>query len=688
MVRCRVAILVEWLAVGVFTLGCSAGGGAKASRDGGADGGAEFSPDRCLGAWRIVFQSAPAETPPARGDLAWRAGTLFVKHAAYGASSPWLFSIADHGGSINSLNTQGLRHFWLEGDNLIYVELNANNLDSIPQAGGSATQILRFADSPIYGPQSPDLVTPVALDGTALYWFEVTGGPTAAFRHFRGGGTDNFLANVASVPGSSGGWLEQAEGQLIVGSTSITGAGAVSTIPKAGGSAALLPAPDAPYVAPLAASTDGALLWISGTPDGTGREQYQLQLGNVDGTMPTAFSTTMPATIAPTAGWAAANQSWYLATYEFDSHMRPYVSIWSLAADGAAKRLACYEATDTGASGDSTTLAHVTAGVVADGAFYASLGFSDGTWLIGGIDNAAAAPDVGDAGMAAPDGDFGAAACKPGAPPLGAAAAAHTFTEIPVPNPDSGLEQITLGPDGNLWFTESNALNLGRVTPTGCLTEFPAGDSSSTLTTAPDGALWFTHTVQPVLGRMTVAGAVQNFSLSDSDNAEAVVTGPDGNLWFTVPLASAVGRMTTAGTTTEFRLPNNFGTPSGITTGTDGMLWVVAQPSLLVRVDPSNGAMTKIHGQRQPGGHRDWPRRQRLGRQRVARDRGLPFSGEDGRDPHPVSTAGGQLRGRHRGRPGRQPLVLRRQHKRHRPDGPGHARGRGVHHPDGPLRPL
>ena len=53
---------------------------------------------------------------------------------------------------------------------------------------------------------------------------------------------------------------------------------------------------------------------------------------------------------------------------------------------------------------------------------------------------------------------------------------------------------ITTGPDGNLWFTEFG--KIGRITPAGVITEFPiltANSAAVQITTGPDGKLWFTE---------------------------------------------------------------------------------------------------------------------------------------------------------------------------------------------------
>ncbi len=77
---------------------------------------------------------------------------------------------------------------------------------------------------------------------------------------------------------------------------------------------------------------------------------------------------------------------------------------------------------------------------------------------------------------------------------------------------------ITTGADGKLWFAETAAYKIGRMTPAGVVTEFPlpattlpAGSSGSppgptAITAGPDGALWFTETsINPNAAANTVA---------------------------------------------------------------------------------------------------------------------------------------------------------------------------------------
>jgi len=71
-----------------------------------------------------------------------------------------------------------------------------------------------------------------------------------------------------------------------------------------------------------------------------------------------------------------------------------------------------------------------------------------------------------------------------------------TVTEFPTPTTDSAPWGIAAGPDGNLWFTETNGNKIGRITTSGTITEFPlptAGSGPSDIAAGPDGNLWFTE---------------------------------------------------------------------------------------------------------------------------------------------------------------------------------------------------
>jgi uncharacterized protein (TIGR03437 family) len=152
-----------------------------------------------------------------------------------------------------------------------------------------------------------------------------------------------------------------------------------------------------------------------------------------------------------------------------------------------------------------------------------------------------------------------------------------------VPTANSGPEYITAGPDGALWFTESNLNNtgkIGRITTSGAITEYtvPTADSFPFgITAGPDGALWFTENNTAKIGRITTSGAITEYSVPTANSGPGEITaGPDGALWFTesnLNNTGKIGRITTSGTITEYTVPTANSFPFGITAGPDGALW-------------------------------------------------------------------------------------------------------------------
>ena len=157
-----------------------------------------------------------------------------------------------------------------------------------------------------------------------------------------------------------------------------------------------------------------------------------------------------------------------------------------------------------------------------------------------------------------------------------ARAATATVVEFPVPTTASAPTGITAGADGNLWFTENSANNIGRITPAGVVTEYAVPTSSSApddITRGPDGNVWFTETSGNNIGRITPSGVITEYPLPTAGAQPTNITaGPDGNLWFTESRCcpGAVGRITPVGTVTEF---TEQCVPGAITAGPDGNLW-------------------------------------------------------------------------------------------------------------------
>jgi hypothetical protein len=121
------------------------------------------------------------------------------------------------------------------------------------------------------------------------------------------------------------------------------------------------------------------------------------------------------------------------------------------------------------------------------------------------------------------------------------------ITEFPIPTASSAPLEITAGPDGNVWFTEINGNNIGRITPLGAVSEFPiltSGSAPFLITAGPDGNLWFTENSANQIGRITIAGVITEFAIPTAASGPmGITTGPDGNLWFTEGSGDKIGKV-------------------------------------------------------------------------------------------------------------------------------------------------
>jgi len=139
-----------------------------------------------------------------------------------------------------------------------------------------------------------------------------------------------------------------------------------------------------------------------------------------------------------------------------------------------------------------------------------------------------------------------------------------------LPQPESGSEAIALGPDGNFWFTEYFKDRIGRMTPSGEITEFPVGSRPLGITSGPDGNLWFAGGAK--VGRITPAGRVTEFAAPRDGALGPIVAGPDGRLWFRTE-APAIGRLTPSGLASEIKLPSPERNLLGLAPGPEGAVW-------------------------------------------------------------------------------------------------------------------
>lgn len=178
-----------------------------------------------------------------------------------------------------------------------------------------------------------------------------------------------------------------------------------------------------------------------------------------------------------------------------------------------------------------------------------------------------------------------------------------TISEFTIPTAGGNPEAITVGPDGNIWFTEESRSKIGFINPTTlAFTEFnlPSPNNAMNtvsygITTGPDKNIWFTEWNQGKIGFVTTQGNFTEFALSNvAARPFGIVSGPDGNLWFTEAAGGMIGRITTKGTITEYALPTQ-SVPQEITVGPDGALWFTDAGTNSIGRITTDGSIHEYH---------------------------------------------------------------------------------------------
>ena len=162
---------------------------------------------------------------------------------------------------------------------------------------------------------------------------------------------------------------------------------------------------------------------------------------------------------------------------------------------------------------------------------------------------------------------------------------------------------ITMGADGNFWFTLSNSNEVARITPQGKFTYFvtPTLSNPAFITPGPDGNIWFGEGSTGKIASVTPAAAITEIQFSFFGVSVGITTGSDGNIWFTDQTDHAVWRYNpSTGVFAEFRTPTPNSFPGDITTGADGNMWFTEQAvDKFGRITPS-GVITEFGGVNSP----------------------------------------------------------------------------------------
>lgn len=161
-----------------------------------------------------------------------------------------------------------------------------------------------------------------------------------------------------------------------------------------------------------------------------------------------------------------------------------------------------------------------------------------------------------------------------------------TIDEFPIPNCPSGACQpagITLGPDGEIWFTDYLFDQPGEIDTAGNFKQFALGNGNGYLwgiTSGSDGNLWMAAPNVQKAGqviKMTPLGEATYYTIpgNAASGPWSITSGPDGNIWFGDPPGTGIGQLTPDGQLTVFPLPNGMRRTGQIKPGPDGNLWFV-----------------------------------------------------------------------------------------------------------------
>ena len=184
------------------------------------------------------------------------------------------------------------------------------------------------------------------------------------------------------------------------------------------------------------------------------------------------------------------------------------------------------------------------------------------------------------------------------------------FTEFPTPTAASGPVTIMVGADGNLWFTESAANKIGRLSRLGVIDEYSIPTAASFpvgIASGPDQNIWFTEASGDKIGRVVVPGIFTEFTIPTPNSAPvALVTGADNKLWFIQNGAGSIGALNANGAFDEpIAVPNArylveiTATPNGdiwFTEGDGNRIGRIASGVVTMYPIPTANTVARAHG--------------------------------------------------------------------------------------------
>ena len=180
---------------------------------------------------------------------------------------------------------------------------------------------------------------------------------------------------------------------------------------------------------------------------------------------------------------------------------------------------------------------------------------------------------------------------------IGRITPAGTITEFPLPTPNAKPFGID-SDDGNVWFGETNSLQIGRITPSGAITEFPGLTGRyEGVAAGPGSTVWVTEETSNQIALVSTFGAILSQFTVPTPNADigGPASGPDGTVWFPEAATNKIGRLTPDGTFTEFTIPTANSWPSEVLVDQTGNVWFTESiANEIGRLNPTTGVFTNV----------------------------------------------------------------------------------------------
>jgi len=156
-----------------------------------------------------------------------------------------------------------------------------------------------------------------------------------------------------------------------------------------------------------------------------------------------------------------------------------------------------------------------------------------------------------------------------------------TATEYSLPS-GSWADGIARGTEGDVWWVDANTDKIGKVTPSGVITEYEGyGGNEQSIATSSEGDLWYTAS-DGIIGKVTPSGVVTHYGeVGDKKDPANITAGPEGDMWFSAnegcntERSCKIGKITPSGEISEYAVPTEYGWMEGMTAAPNGekALW-------------------------------------------------------------------------------------------------------------------